>query len=251
MNTYVESWRGDYERPIVGSTEWFTRTCQSLSLSFDAKRKYTEDGIALPLPGYSVVNWLEKNSAHAVEIVAGELKHEFTARNLSPFTAFLPPSTYHVTLYDLMLFPSEDTEKNIIFPVERAFTHAAQMGPVAGGKLSGISICAGTSIVVWVRFEKHECLETIVSLRHHLHRELVPLIGPVLAPPESFLGHVTLAYFTRDVGEIEYRNLNEILCRYSSSNLGELRIGRAELRRFNTMDHWNEPLMAIALGNDK
>jgi hypothetical protein len=250
-----------YDDRMRGSAEYH-KGLRSLSISEHSRKKFELSGAAKFLTGFSVVQWIDSQTELGANLQASEeqLRQDFRAPwidaegnsqpGIAGKLAFLPASTYHMTIYDLVVEPTEEVCRelpgmvgNSVFP---ALKHEISIPPEMWSE--GILVMGETSIAAMLHPMDRRSLETLCRIRQK-HHELLHGLGDAVAnqPPYDFFGHITLAYIIDDLSEPEYNWMLRILSRYESRMLGRLRVDRVELRWFNSMVDWLPSLAALRL----
>jgi hypothetical protein len=250
-----------YDDRMRGSAEYH-RGLRSLSISEHSRKKFELNGVAKFLPGFSVVQWIDSQTELGANLQAADeqLRQDFLAPwidaegtsqpGIAGKLAFLPASTYHMTLYDLVVEPTEAVRRelpgmvgNIVFP---ALKHEISVPPEMWSE--SIMVMGKTSIAAMVHPMDSRSLEALYRIRQK-HQEVLHGLGGAVAnqPPYDFFGHITLAYIIDDLSELEYNWTLRILSRYESRMLGHLKVDGVELRPFNSMVDWLPSLAVLRL----
>ncbi|MBN1493427.1 MAG: DUF1868 domain-containing protein [Candidatus Omnitrophica bacterium] len=243
-----------YKRSSIGSTQYFTNVAQQLYIPQGARDKYASNGTVRDFPGYTIVNWFDTKAKYhsKLTIVARELEGHIKAKGLTDLFSFLPPETYHITLYDLVTWPNNDQINEIPKGVQEVYDELKDKLQQVEMEIKGISISAGSSIVAWCYPKDEEGLEVLYLLRERLREKLLPVIGGnTLADAEALVGHVTLAYITNDIPVDKYAALKKILDGYSEYFIADFTIGNADLRWFHNMEKWDDPISTLTFNNAK
>ena len=195
---------------IVNNEEKFLAgKLQGYSLN-DAENKFDEKGNPLPFPGCTIICNIPLNTDLSDKIISFQKKIE----NYNPKKTYfyLPPSSFHMTLFDCCNFNTKNTNnwpsnidpdmdykdiaielnkriQNYIFPEE--FNLKLKM------------FFGGYSIILEPYSEKDE------KILRNCRDELSSLLKIKFENHQRYTFHITLAYILRELNQIEIKNLIE------------------------------------------
>lgn len=246
------AWREKYNRPMDGSRRWYHRGegsgCNSLPLQLGAAEKYDQLGNALPFPGLTFVTFLDPKSPAYRELVFNSkyLGWDLENASLKGKFSFLPSDTYHVTIADCVTNHSKSLQEGIVEATRKAFGNLQAVRAPRFELRPDFVISSGTSFVALADPKTEQDLGII----HHIREVLAKEINPVLEPfglkmpnPESFIGHITLAYLCQGISAgDEYERFLDVARKYDKLRelLGEFVMKSLELQRFGSMVNWGE-----------
>ena len=175
-----------------------------------AENKFDDKGNALPFPGCTIISNIPLNTYLSDEIISFQKKIE----NFNPEKTYfyLPPSSFHMTLFDCCNFNTKNTNnwpldigpdmdykdiaielnkriQNYIFPEELNLKLKMFFG--------------GYSIILEPFSEKDE------NILRNCRDELSSLLKIKFENHQRYTFHITLAYILRELNEIEIKNLIE------------------------------------------
>ncbi len=248
----VPEWLQHYRQPMDGSRQWFHGAgCTELLLSAGAAEKYDIDGKALPLPGFSVVTFIDPASEAYRNLaeLSAEIQSAYKLKGVDDRFAFLPPNTYHITIADILVRPSDAQAQDIIEATNKSFEQLLnEMLPPPQFRLrSDVVVSAGVSVVALAEPITKEDLETVHHVRDVLRTNLRQ-VGIETNSPDAFIGHVSVAYFCRGMNQGEYAEFKVAARGYDTTRglLGEVAVGAMELRKFEDMERWGmDPIMSL------
>lgn len=246
----VPEWLQRYRNPMDGSRNWFHHQVAQLPLAEGASHKYSENGKAKPLEGISLVTFIDPESElfQNLTLETQHLKEEYKKAGLADMFAFLPENTWHITVADIVTTQDSNLQKRLEEKVNSAFS-TVQKEYLSSSQFhlrSDFVVSAGISVVCLAEPGNIQDLSTIHRIREEVVREVKP-IGVPMQDPENFIGHVTIAYFTKPFGVEEYAGFKNIAQTGDVSRrlLGEMSIKQVELRHFLSMEDWGEKPLAI------
>ena len=247
MDSY--SYFANYIEPMMGSRDHFHYNLEDLAvLPEGASMKYTLDGKVKPLRGLTVVQWVYEDVPlyNSLCRTASRLKQRLDEVGLSKHFAFLPPSTYHTTLADVVIEPPlSDYEPAKVMAQDIFSGIEDQKESEASFFVKDIGVCAGTSVVVWCYPKSSTDLDIVRDIRNRL----LPLrsFGEKYLPCDidRFIGHITLMYIVSPLPRSEYTLFKQVMHEFEKEELGELNISNPEFRKFNSMEEWDTPLVTL------
>ena len=241
-----------YSQPSRESDRFFIHTSTKLFLSRETLEKYNNDGTARPFPGLTVINWVnEKTEAYRrLLTVAAAFKKDLEQAGLSDICSFMPPETFHVTLYDIVTRQAEWQNTAVAAAVSEVCEELRDQLSAVPMEIKGIGISSGTSFVAWVYPKNAYDLETMYLLRERLREKLQPIVGDGLAAADKLIAHITLAYLTNNIPPERYEQLKNVLRRYEGITIADYMVEDAELRAFKNMEVWGRPIQTLRFSKE-
>lgn len=252
----VPEWLQHYRQPMDGSRQWFHGAdCAALPLSAGAAEKYDTNGKVLPLPGFSIVTFLDPSSAayHNLTELSAELRSAYKTKGINNTFAFLPPDTYHVTIADILVRPSDVQAQDIIEATNKSFEQLLneRLPPLEFRLRSDVVVSAGVSVVALAEPKTKQDLDIVHHARDVLGANL-RVVGIEMNPADKFIGHVSVAYFCGGMNPADYSKFKEVARAYDTTRglLGDVAVRSMELRNFEDMENWGMgPILSLVLGN--
>ena len=241
---------------ICGYEERVARSAshhESLSTLAPPKLKKFEKSQALPFPGYSLVQWIYSQDElwHRLNSLSKVLEEDFVRERIKQCFYFLPATTFHATVRDLVLGTPRNLD-NYVQAVRSAYNRLAEWRMKAPEmEAEGLSFVGESSIAVILHPLDPQSLSTVVELRRAVARELKSN-HEVLTEldPADFFGHVTLVYPVAELPAEIYARAKELVRAQSqrAGVIGNLTFDAVQLRRFDSMIDWSEPLETLRFG---
>jgi hypothetical protein len=250
-------WLINYRCPMDGSRSYFHYRLHELPLSEAASIKYTENGVAKRLEGMSLVTFIHPESElfYYLSLKAKKLQETLSEAGLGDMFAFLPEDTWHITIEDLAITKDKELPEQLALEnqleLEKQITHSINNVFTTLNKEKKLTskfyvrddfvVCAGTSIVALAEPLNEEDLKVIHNIRIVVNEEIKHLKLPY-QDPFKFIGHITLAYFTKSLNTEQYDVFKKIMQKSDEEGhpLGQVSIDQIELRRFSSMEDWGE-----------
>lgn len=117
---------------------------------------------------------------------------------------------------------------------------------------SDVVVSAGVSLVALAEPKTKQDLDIVHRVRQVLGANLRN-VGVEISPPETFIGHVSVAYFCGGMGPVEYSKYKDVARTHDIAPrlLGGVTMTYMELRRFEDMEKWGvAPLASLTFGNE-
>ena len=248
-------WLAAYRTPMEQSRARFHYQVSELPLADGAASKFDAEGKAKAFPGLSLVTFLDPQST-AYQNVAALTEHiqrEYQEAGIDDAFAFLPPSTWHITLADLVVTKDLRIRRQVKAGIVRGFEKLHQE-PLAELHLylrSDPVTSSGISVVTLAEPKRERDLREIQRIRRAIAEEFEPsLVSDTLQQPGTFIGHVTCWYVCQALDTQKYSRFKAIMQRHDLQRepLGEVRVKQIELRRFTSMEAWGKrPLAKLKL----
>jgi hypothetical protein len=238
-----------YEERVTASAAYH----ESLSTLPPAKLKKFEDGQPLPFSGYSLVQWIYSDQAlwHELTALIEALQEDFARERIKEYFYFLSAATLHATVRDLLL-GEPHSEANYAQAVRSAFNRQAELRMKPPDmQVEGVSFIGKSSIAVILHPVDRESLSTLVQVRRIVEEEL-RRTNEIFTELDAadFFGHVTLAYPVGDLTAEIYGKAKGLVKSHSqrAGLIGDLALDAVQLRRFDSMVDWSEPLETLRFG---
>ena len=204
-----------------------------------AENKFDNEGNALPFPGCTIISNIPLNTDLSDKIISLQKK----IKNFNPEKTYfyLPPSSFHMTLFDCCNFNTKNTNywpsdidpdmdykdiaielnkriQNYIFPEELNLKLKMFFG--------------GYSIILEPYSEKDE------KILRNCRDELSSLLKIKFENHQRYTFHITLAYILRELNQIEIKNLikfNKQLAFEFSKKIPKITFTKPEMCTFEDM----------------
>ncbi len=214
-------------------------------------------GRASSFPGYSLITPLSpedgENAVFYQNLAA--YQEELLQKLGSDLTIALPPSTFHLTLADLIwdnayqeaiqANPQFETklQTNIAEIFQQYRDSLAQKEPISW-QLLGLTI-RPRAIIVCLVPKDETSYDRILQLRRYIYQN-ANLIALGIPQQYDYTAHITLGYFQEIPQNLDRDRLLKIFSEFNDLYLEQepqiLRIDRAELRKFDDMlNYYREP----------
>lgn len=216
-----------------------------------------EKGQPVPFPGYSVITPPGEEDSVNIEFYRQlTTVQQQLERLIDPdLLVLLPPSSFHVTLADLIWDNSyrQAVKENPEFEAQlneqikasfQSYQENITINKPITWQLLGLSIRPRAILVCLVPTDR-ESYEPIIQLRRSIYQNAA-LIGLGIEQQYDFTAHLTLGYFSEITENLDRDRLGKIISQLNDSLLAKeapiLTIERAELRKFDTMfDYYRQP----------
>jgi hypothetical protein len=251
----MPAWLAEYQRPMTASRRWFHYEAADLPLASGAAQKYDAAGRAKAVPGLALVAFLDAASMafHGLDAAAAELRREYLDEGIADAFAWLPPSTWHVTIADLVVSADQHVQRRTREGVLQALAilQRSQLHSPCFYLRRDPVVSAGISVVVLAEPKDEASLRTIHGIRCAVAEQFAPTALAVT--PENatqFIGHITIAYIVKALDAPQYGRFRQVMQRrdQEAGSLGDVRIDALELRQFSSMEDWGGvPLAELRL----
>jgi hypothetical protein len=215
-----------------------------------AKLKKFEKGQALPFIGYSLVQWVSRESELWQELSTSSqaLQEDFGREGIEPYFYFLPGGTFHAAVQDVLL-GAPPSKEHLTQAVCSAFDRiqALRKEPPRM-EAEDLTFMGESSFAAILPPVNHESLSTVFEMRAVVAEELERYRIPFTRlEPSDFFGHITLAYPVSDLPAEVYGKAKALIRARSreAGLIGELVFDEIQLRRFDSMVDWSEPLETL------
>ncbi|MGZ6302415.1 MAG: DUF1868 domain-containing protein [Ktedonobacteraceae bacterium] len=251
----IPEWLAAYRIPMDKSRAWFHYQVSELPLADGAASKFDAEGKAKAFPGLSLVTFLDPQSPAFQNLAAltEQIQREYQEAGIDDAFAFLPPSTWHITLADLVVTNDLSIQSQVKAGIEQGFEklHKEPLAELQLYLRSDPVTSSGISVVTLAEPKREQDLREIQKIRGVIAEEFEPsLVSDTLQHPDHFIGHVTGWYFCQALDTQKYSRFKEIMQRHDLQrrSLGEVKVKNIELRRFTSMEAWgNKSLTQLKL----
>lgn len=235
----------DYERRIANSAAYH----DSLATLPAARMNKFQNRNALPFRGYSLVQWLPSGELReGLTVLSACLQDDFAQLGIDGWFSFLPSTTFHATVRDLLLGTVENEEQYMqsVRTAAKQIESRHQLAPEM--QVEGVSFMGESSLAIMLHPIDREGLATIVEIRQTIAGQLERDGQPFTRlDAGDFFGHITLSYPGGVLPTEVYRAAQKA-ARARSEKVGVagwLTFDNLELRRFESMVEWSEPLLTL------
>lgn len=233
--------------------ETYNTQVQHIQTSPKYQRQATGDFESAPFPGYSVITppWGEESENQLVyeqlQACQQQLVQQLSPEMMIP----VPPASFHMTLADLiwdsaLRHASENPEfeaqlcERIAVSFQKCQPAVKQEPPVFW-QVIGL-IVMPRSIGVALAPKSENSYERVLMMRRAIYQNS-SLIALGIEQQYHFTAHVTLGYFGNVTASTDRDQLSQVLNQLNlhwleSTTPQELKIQRAELRKFDDMTHY-------------
>lgn len=245
-------WITNYRNRIEKSKQLFFKQTERSFVTADASRKFTKNGDPRHFSGWSIVHFLTPEHTlmqHLVHKQTQFLKAVQASGIASKF-AFLPHTTYHMTLVGIATNQPQSLQKKIVSGVNECFnlfkTEEIRAPRI---RIRGDLSPDVSTIIAPIEPADKRSLDTMYYIRQKVREILHPLGEDVVRnTPENFHGHITLAYIVNPLSEMDYKKLKEILKMFErSDDIGTSVIDTISLHHFETMIDWGSSISTMRL----
>lgn len=242
----------DYVNRVVRMTLPEQHQIQAKNIQPSAKFRLDESGAmeALPFPGYTVITPPWQDETENDEVYQGVQHFAKTMSDRLPvgLMAAVPPSSYHVTLADLIWADNylaareaADYDSKLRDRIDESFNmyEACRGNPSpCEWQILGL-LTMPRAIALCLAPTSEDAYSRIIRFRRAIYQNssLMPL---GIEQQYHYTAHITLGYFTHQANAVDKaelaQTLGELHQLWLESDIPKnLRICRAELRRFETM----------------
>ena len=205
--------------------------------------KFKPNGEINPFFGLTSIVWIEKETVLFKNLVAYQeaIKADLKRAGLERFFAFLKPSSFHMTLCDILADPAPISSQEAdlyVDEVQKVFSDNPEKKPISC-EAKGVGL--SSTITVLVRFQEKE-LEKILELE-----KMVKTATKV--DVRDFTGHISLAYLVAEPGEAR-NSIKEILRSHIKKSFGSLTFSQFDMTCFTDMNTYI-PLLSINFVEDQ
>ncbi|MGB3494614.1 MAG: hypothetical protein WBA57_17940 [Elainellaceae cyanobacterium] len=246
----------DYVNRVVRMTMPEQHQAQAKNIQPSAKFRLDESGKieALPFPGYTIITPPWQDESENAEAYAGvqHFADMMSDRLPEGLVGTVPPSSYHVTLADLIwkdnylaVSKSSDYDSKLCDRIAESFNmYEACRGTPAmcEWQILGLMI-RPRAIALCLAPTSEDSYNPIIRFRRAIYQNssLMPL---GIEQQYHYTAHITLGYFTHQANTVDKAELAQTLADLhqlwlESAAPKNLRIGRAELRQFETMRNYS------------
>ena len=199
--------------------------------------KFTPNGEINSFYGLTSIVWVQKETALFKNLVVYQeaIKKDLKQAGLEKFFAFLEPSSFHMTLCDILADPkpiSSQEAKQYVDKVQEIFSDKIKKKTICG-EVKGIGL--SSTITALVRFQEKE-LQKVLELE-----KLVKVATKVNV--RDFTGHISLAYLVAEPDEARIK-IKEILRSQMMKSFGSLTFSQFDMTCFTDMNTYI-PLLSI------
>lgn len=242
----------DYVNRVVRMTLPEHHQTQAKNIQPSAKFRLDESGSmeALSFPGYTIMTppWQEETANADIYEGIRQFTETMSDRLPEGLLATVPPSSYHVTLADLiwednyrMASESDDFHQKLRNRIAESFKmYEASRGESApcDWQILGLMIMP-RAIALCLAPTSEDTYNRIIRLRRAIYQNS-SLMALGIEQQYHFTAHITLGYFTHKANTVDKAELGQTLLNLHQSwlevdALKNFCIHRAELRQFDTM----------------
>lgn len=218
----------------------------------DATRKFSTKGEVKPFHGWSIVYFLTTQNTifNRLQDMTISIKNSLESAGVVNKFAFLPVSTFHITIVGIVTNPSDAMSEDIVKGVKECFANLSSENILAPSLVVRGDISPdGSTIIAPIEPSNVESLETLYYIRNEVRKKLHPLGNNIVKnTPHNFHGHISLAYMIKPFRDEEYAKFKDIFRSYSNKeDLGELTVNTISLYNFKSMTEWGAPVLTMSL----